>query len=354
MTLNNSLHSEISILLTLTAARTILQICGMLNWNAVSAFFCFFTVGVNAAIDTGFYAGPQWQNLAPLDCLYSTVERIVPQVLESWPRVPEPPASYNADRKEDQAPATSSLRFARDLAGRSVLLLNTAAAIATLAMFLSPENGIWVKACVANAVICWICGKFRFTRESEPAEPDLTASSAQQPPLADHENLTLHAQITVSLAFVFLANALLWCLAVGLSMDLRCWLYFATSNAILGTFAVLFCKRPMSPLGALGHIFLGVVESLFLLPAWLFEYSDMARAAAAKASKQEGALNGSQFLAILFLSFAIEICLWRKIHGRSNSYWAQLVPATSLLLLAGLVCVLVPSKFGTPSLQRMG
>ena len=326
----------------------------MMDWNSVSAFFCLFTVGLNAAIDTGFYAGPQWQNFAPLDCLHSTVERIVLQVLELWPRVPGPPASYNADRKGDQAPATSSLRFAGGLAGPSVLLLNTAAAIAALATFLSPENGIWVKACVTNAVICWISGKFRFTRESEPAEPNLTVSSAQQPPLADHENLTLRAQITVSLAFISLANALLWCLAVGLSMDLRCWVYFATSNAILGTFAVLFCKRPMSPPGGLGHVFLGVVESLFLLPAWLFEYSEMARAATAKASKQEGALSGSQFLAILFLSCTIETCLWRKIYGQRNSYWAKLVPATSFLFLADLVYILRPHNFVTPTSRRLG
>lgn len=326
----------------------------MMEWNSVSAFLCLFTVGVNAVIDTGFYAGPQWQNFAPLDCLYSTVERIVLQVLELWPRVPESPACSSVDRKEDRAPATSSLRFAGDLAGPSVLLLNTAAAIAALATFLWPENGIWVKVCVVNAVICWVSGKFRFTRESEPAETDLTASSAQQSPLADHDNLTLHAQITVSLVFALLANAILWCLAVGLSMDLRCWVYFATSNAILGTFAVLFCKRPMSPLGALGHVFLGVVESLFLLPAWLFEFSDMARAAAAKASKQEGALNGSRFLAIIFLSLAIETCLWRKIYGRRNSYWAKLVPATSFLLSAGLVCVLLPYNTAGPNSRRLG
>ncbi|PPJ60954.1 hypothetical protein CBER1_08595 [Cercospora berteroae] len=286
--------------------------------------------------------------------LYSTVQRIILQVLELWPRVSEPPASSNADRKEDQAPATSFLRFAGDLAGPSVLLLNIAAAIAALATFLSPENGIWVKACVTNAVICWISGKFRFTQESVAVEPNLNAGSAQQSPLADHEKQALHAQIMVSLAFVFLANALLWSLAVGLSMDLRCWVYFATSNTILGTFAVLFCRRPMSPPGALGYVFLGVVESLFLLPAWLFEYSDLARAAAAKASKQEGASNGSQFLAILFLSFAIETCLWRKIHEKRNSYWANLVPALSFLLLAGLVCVLVPYKFGTSSSRRTG
>ncbi|GIZ46914.1 hypothetical protein CKM354_001002000 [Cercospora kikuchii] len=115
--------------------------------------------------------------------------------------------SFNADRKEDQAPATSSLRFAGDLTGPSVLLLITAAAIAALATFLSPENGIWVKACVTNAVICWLSGKFRFTRESEPAEPDLTASSAQQSPVADHENLTLHAQIALVPATSFLLLA---------------------------------------------------------------------------------------------------------------------------------------------------
>ena len=318
-----------------------------MDWKSASSLICLYTVFTNTAVDTGFLPGPRWQNTSPLDCLYSTIHHITLQVLAFYTTksnvlLPTEPTATQGPLKD----RAQTLRISGLSNENKIRLLNISAALAALILYTSVKSDIWAKVLTTNALICWISARVTLTvkdREVDSRIGSVTTSVSFPKSRKD--------DISIGLAFVCVANSLSWWLIPGTIMDAQSWVYFLLSTLLLCTFATLMPGSALAPLGVSSRLFLGVLESSLVCLIWLFGYSEASTSVRAKGVSHHSGLSSLQALTLIWMDFAIMVCLGRKVLDQRGASWPSLVPAVVFTCLTSAYYFWLPHEAWAEAFQ---
>lgn len=240
----------------------------------------------NTALDTGLSTVPQWQNISPLDCLYSTIDWITLQVRAYYTsKLDVSPFTKPSTKEATRVAKPTILHFAGISDQNNIRLLNVGAAFAALVLYTSAHSCAWEKVLTTNALICWIANRFSIAGDGSGN------GIAATPSASSFELKGQKVGTSAGLAFVCAANVVSWWLIPGITMDAQRWTYFLLSSILLCAFAILMPGSSLLPPGNLSRLFLGVLESSFWIVIWLFGYSDAATSVAAREGSQHSGLS---------------------------------------------------------------
>ena len=308
-----------------------------MDWKSTSSLICLYTVFTNTAIDTGLSPGPQWQNISPLDCLYSIIHLTASRIFALYTGASDISPPANAHSKEVLAAPRPIERLPNQ---NKIRLLNVFAAFAALKIFTSADSGTWEKVLTTNSLICWAINHIDLTGIAESENHTNEHATDATPPRTTPRSRA--AEISASLAFVCVANTITWWACPSMKMNTQYWLFFLASTMQLYVVAYFLSRSALRPLGSLKQLFLGILESSFLIPVWMFGYSEVAMSVARKQASDEDGPSNLQALTIIFSNLATMICLGRRLSTEDCAAWPNFASAVAFICLSAVYYLWLP------------